>query len=63
MKTFRFLYTVYVDIKANDIEEAQQQFEEADLDPSIKAKRNFYAYGFRHLDDTFEVDKNGNRKD
>ena len=61
MKTFRFLYTMHVDIKAKDIDEAMYQFEEADLDPSEKAKRNFQACGFRDLAEVFIVDENGVR--
>ena len=63
MKTFRFLYVMYVDIKANDVEEAKQQFQEADLDPCVGARKKFHACGFRNLMETYEVDENGARKD
>ncbi len=61
MKTFRFLYTMHVDIKAKDIDEALHQFEETDLEPSKKAQRNFHSCGYRDLSEVYIVDENGIR--
>jgi hypothetical protein len=56
MKTFRFIYTMALDIPAENVEEATATFEEVDL--SNQPKSNF-----RDLTDVFEVDENGVRKD
>ena len=48
---FRIQYTQFVDIIANDEEEAQQKFDELGLDLSVESGRNIYAFGFLHQDE------------
>lgn len=62
-KVYRFVYSYHVDIEARDEEEAQEIFEELDLDPTICTRQKVYAYDYRDIIDVFEVDnKSGARK-
>jgi len=59
-KIFRFLYTSTLDIEAKNEEEAEEIFEELDLNPEMT---NIENGEFRNLIEMYEIDKNGIRKE
>ena len=58
MNVFRINYIMYVDVKAQDEEEAYKKFEELDLTP----KGDYCADGFIDVSEIYPVDKNGARE-